>query len=140
MYVTGFYRCTYVLLCAYVLTWISWNLVRHCHIRLQELLWHTAQWVAVVKLKLKMNLPADIAITPCQDIEVPGYLPGFRSQHWTAILTATMLCYTLPVTVTNQKFIGISTLLHSSASGFVSVTLLVDTLVQSCTIGNYSTW
>ena len=123
MYVTGFYRCTYVLLCAYVLTWISWNLVRHCHIRLQELLWHTAQWVAVVKQKLKMNLPADIAITPCNDIEVPGYLPGFRSQHWTAILTATMLCYALPVTVTNQKFIGILS--------FV-LTQLVDPSVRRC--------
>ena len=53
------------------------------------------------------TIPADIAITPCNDIEVPGYLPGFRSRHCTAILTVTMLCYALPVTVTNQKFIGI---------------------------------
>ena len=61
------------------------------------------------------TVPADIAITPCTDIEVlgylpgylPGYHPGFRSRHCTAILTVTMLCYALPVTVTNQKFIGI---------------------------------
>ena len=53
------------------------------------------------------TIPADIAITPWDDIEVPGYLPGSRSRHCTAILTVTMLSYALPVTVTNQKLIGI---------------------------------
>ena len=68
-----------------------------------------------------MNIPADIAITPFQDIEVPGYLPGFRSQHWTAILTATMLCYALPVTVIIQKFTEIQPRLIS-ARGYVGAT------------------
>ena len=56
MYVTVIHRCAYVLLCAYVLSWMSCKLVRHYHVREQQLLWYTAQWVAVVKLKLKTNL------------------------------------------------------------------------------------
>ena len=69
------------------------------------------------------TVPADIAITQSADIEVPDYLPGFTSWDCAEILPVTMLCYALPVTVTNQKFIEINRSFLTSASGYVGATL-----------------
>ena len=37
-----------------------------------------------------------------------------------------MLCYALPVTVTNQRFIGLATRLLSSASGYSGAELIIE--------------
>ena len=70
------------------------NLVWHYHAREQH-----SEWIAEVKLKLKTNLllpyPLTLQTATAQsiDIEVPGYLPGFRSRDCAEILSVTMLCY-----------------------------------------------
>ena len=69
-----------------------------------------------MKLKTNTTVPADIAITQSADIEVPDYLPGFTSWDCATILTVTMLCYALPVTVTNQNFTEINRLIHRKGS------------------------